>query len=70
MTPVFATPEALAEHCARAKVSSFGRDTQDYATWLRFIKGPGWAPSMVGGPGVAPVSGVEAIANARPGGEA
>jgi hypothetical protein len=47
LTPVFDTPEKLARYCADQGVSSFGRDTCDYDTWLKFIRGPGWAPSMV-----------------------
>lgn len=46
-TPVFATPEELARHCADRGVSSFGSQTESYQTWLKFIKGPAWAPSMV-----------------------
>lgn len=48
MTPVFVTPEELARHCTDNRVSTFGNDTANYATWLKFIKGPGWAPSMAG----------------------
>jgi hypothetical protein len=45
ISPVFATPEELAEHMAGTK---WGADKGiDYATWLRFIKGPGWAMSCV-----------------------
>lgn len=47
MTPVFATPEELARHCADNGVSSFGSDTASYETWLKFITGPGLAPSAV-----------------------
>lgn len=47
MTPVFATPQELAHYCADTGVSSFGSETADYATWLKFIQGPGWAPSAV-----------------------
>lgn len=48
LTPPFATPEELARYCADNGVSSFGDDTQSYETWLWFINGPGWAPSMIG----------------------
>ncbi|MCG7945868.1 MAG: hypothetical protein N0C84_05925 [Candidatus Thiodiazotropha taylori] len=46
ISPVFATPEELATHMADTR---WGADKgTDYETWLRFINGPGWAPSMVG----------------------
>lgn len=48
MTPVFATPEQLARHCADEGVSTFGYSTTTYENWLSFIRGPGWALSMVG----------------------
>lgn len=51
VTPVFATPEELARHCADRGVSTFGDVTADYETWLRFVTGPGWAPSAVMGAG-------------------
>lgn len=47
MTPVFATPEELARYCADNRVSSFGSDTATYSEWLKFIRGPGWAPSAI-----------------------
>lgn len=47
LTPVFATPEELARYCSDNRVSSFGAGTESYSTWLKFIKGPAWAPSMV-----------------------
>jgi hypothetical protein len=37
ISPVFATPEELAQHMA-GKTS--------YDTWLQFINGPGWAPTL------------------------
>jgi hypothetical protein len=27
--------------------SSFGYQTESYETWLKFIRGPGWAPSAI-----------------------
>ena len=43
--PAFATPEELARHMAGTR---WGADKgTSYETWLRFINGPGWAPSMV-----------------------
>lgn len=45
ISPVFATPEELARHMAGKQ---WGADKgSSYETWLRFINGPGWAPSMV-----------------------
>jgi hypothetical protein len=43
ISPVFATPEELADHMAGTE---WGADKgTDYETWLAFIKGPGWAMS-------------------------
>lgn len=47
MSPVFATPEELAKWLADTGASSFGSSTCTYDQWLKFIMGPGWAPSMV-----------------------
>lgn len=45
ISPVFATPEELARHMAGKQ---WGADKGgSYETWLSFINGPGWAPSMV-----------------------
>lgn len=45
ISPVFATPELLAGHMTKTK---WGADKgTPYETWLAFIRGPGWAPSMV-----------------------
>lgn len=57
ISPVFATPEELAQYMAGRK---WGADSgSSYETWLKFINGPGWAPSMVSdGGGIH--SGVEA----------
>lgn len=45
ISPVFATPEALAEYMAGRE---WGADKgTSYEAWLAFIRGPGWAPSMV-----------------------
>lgn len=58
ISPVFSTPEDLARHMA---TTSYGADKgTPYETWLKFINGPGWAPSLIGdGNGLR--SGVEAI---------
>lgn len=47
MSPVFETPEGLARWLHDTKASSFGCETRSYNEWLEFIKGPGWAPSMI-----------------------
>jgi hypothetical protein len=45
ISPVFSTPEDLARHMA---TTSWGADEgTSVEQWLRFINGPGWAPSMV-----------------------
>jgi hypothetical protein len=45
ISPVFATPEELAQYMAGRQ---WGADSgSSYETWLKFINGPGWAPSMV-----------------------
>lgn len=61
-SPVFDTPEGLAQWLAENKVSTFGPgNTMTYEEWLKFIVGPGWAPSMVGVPGVGVSTGVEFV---------
>lgn len=58
ISPVFATARELAEHMATTR---FGADDgTSVETWLKFIEGPGWAPSLIGGPGGL-VSGVDGI---------
>lgn len=45
ISPVFATPEELARYMTGSR---WGGDKGcSYETWLNFINGPGWAPSMV-----------------------
>lgn len=45
ISPVFATPEELAQHMAGKQ---WGADKgSSYETWLHFINGPGWAPSGI-----------------------
>lgn len=58
ISPVFATPEELARHMAGTR---WGADEgTPYETWLAFIRGPGWAPTMIGTPkGLQ--TGVEAV---------
>lgn len=60
MSPVFDSPEKLATYLVDNKVSSFADETCTYEQWLRFIKGPGWAPSAIAIDGELK-SGVEGI---------
>jgi hypothetical protein len=60
ISPVFETPEELAKWLADTGTSSFGYKTESYETWLKFIKGPGWAPSMMSD-GQKIVSGVKGM---------
>lgn len=46
VSPVFETPEELARWMVNND-RSVTKDT-NYEGWLRFINGPGWAPSMIG----------------------
>lgn len=62
VSPVFATPEELARYMSTPGAGWNDDSKSSYETWLRFITGPGWAPSgMTNGDGVL-VSGVEAVA--------
>lgn len=45
ISPVFGTPEELADWLGEHEP-----DTATREQWLAWIKGPGWAPSFVGGP--------------------
>lgn len=62
ISPVFATPEELANYMVN---NPWGADKDTtYEQWLKFIRGPGWAPSMVmGTSGVQ--SGVSFIADSN-----
>lgn len=60
MSPPKASPEELARWLADNGASTFGYETASYATWLSFIRGPGWAPTAMSD-GRTLVSGVEAI---------
>ena len=55
ISPVFARPEQLASHMAGSRWGA--DDGSSYQTWLEFICGPGWAPSMAMSNGVM-ISGV------------
>ena len=62
ISPVFETPAALAAHMATTK---WGADKGRSAeTWLAFIEGPGWAPSMVASRAAGIQSGVDAVVDA------
>jgi hypothetical protein len=62
ISPVFATPEALAHWLADTGASSFADRTATYEQWLRVCKG-GWAVSAVMVPGKGIVSGVEGLSD-------
>jgi len=47
ISPVFATPEKLAEWLSGNEASACGSMTASYASWLKMIMGSGWAPSCV-----------------------
>lgn len=68
ITPAFATPEECARWAADNGASVFGASvfgyqTATYETWLKFLTGPGWAPSAVITGGQMK-SGVEAVNDA------
>jgi hypothetical protein len=57
ISPVFATAEELAQHKTR-----WGADKgTPYETWLEFIRGPGWAPSMIMTAGGEIMNGVDGV---------
>ncbi len=60
ISPAFETPEELAHWLVDNEASTFAKNTATYEQWMKFIQGPGWAPSAVfNGNGL--ISGVEAI---------
>jgi hypothetical protein len=61
MSPVFDTPEKLAQWLADTRASSFGSMTSTYEEWLKMIKGPGWSPSAFMSSEKGFISGVEFI---------
>jgi len=63
VSPPFATPEKLADWMVANDTSITSDMTRD--DWLRFIRGPGWAPSMVAGAGSL-TSGAKAVVDAAP----
>jgi len=60
ISPVFETPEELAQWLADNNASSFGSCTATYEQWLKMIKDSGWAMSAVLMNGEVK-SGVEAV---------
>ncbi len=61
ISPVFKTPEELADWMA---APGNGWSTDQGTTreqWLKFIMGPGWAPSFVSSPSTGLISGVQAV---------
>lgn len=63
VSPTFATPEELANWLAQNDTSI--TKGVDYDGWLRFINGPGWAPSMMFIPKKGIISGVEGMAESK-----
>jgi hypothetical protein len=59
ISPVFSTPEDLARHMAGTKWGA--DDGTPYETWLKFIRGPGWAPSGIYSPSTGYQTGVAAV---------
>ena len=59
ISPVFAKPEDLADWMIANDTSITRGSTRDQ--WLKFINGPGYAPSMIASPATGVVSGVEAL---------
>lgn len=58
ITPVFPTAEGLADWLANS--TAWGANETRYEQWLKFLTGPGWAPSLVMQGGQV-MSGVEAV---------
>ena len=47
ITPVFATPEELATHLSAPGYQWGAMSAMTYENALRFVQGPGWAPTMM-----------------------
>lgn len=47
ISPVFARPEGLADWLSKNRSDTIDSDTTA-DQWLKFIRGPGWAPTMIG----------------------
>lgn len=69
ISPVFATAEKLAYWMSSPEytwgATKTDADRPTYETALRFVQGPGWAPSFVASPKTGVVSGVEAVGRAN-----
>lgn len=61
ITPVFKTPEELARHLTNGGGWTSLDGGQTYERWLKFVTGPGWAPSMMSTPDGRIVDGVTAV---------
>ena len=50
ISPVFATAEELAKYMAAGKNEKWASNDRGttYDQWMKFINGPGWAPSFIG----------------------
>ena len=59
VSPVFSTPHDLATWLVR-NPGGITSDTT-YEEWMRFIEGPGWAPSLMAATGVGIMSGVKGV---------
>lgn len=62
ISPVFAKPEELADWLASPAYERSVDQGTTREQWLRFINGPGWAPSMMSSPATGLVTGVQAVA--------
>ena len=63
ISPVFSTAHDLAAHMATTR---WGADQgTSFETWLKFIEGPGWAPSMISSPETGMVDGVTGVVTMR-----
>ena len=60
ISPAFETPKELAQWLTDNEASASGSMTATYNQWLAFIRGPGWAPSMIVDPEHGVRSGVVA----------
>lgn len=61
ISPVFKTPEALADWMAAPGNGWRSDQGTTREQWLRFINGPGWAPTLVSSPATGVVTGVQAV---------
>lgn len=66
ISPVFKTPEELADWLVSSPDYKWARNDRGTTReqWLRFINGPGWAPSLITTPRTGLVTGVQAVTTA------